>query len=95
MSPWKGLKLAKNVTFEPDFKGYQQVLNSAEMRKLLMKNAAMIRARANRGAPGHVMFRWMTNTGAAGYGVRTGSQESKRSQAENKTLTKAFNAQKW
>lgn len=83
------------MTFKPNRGGYQQVLNSTAMRKKLMKDAAMIRARANRTAPGHVMFRWKTNTGAAGYGVRTGSSESREAQATKKNLTKAFNAQKW
>lgn len=87
--------MAKNVVFEPDFKGYRQVLNSAEMRKLLMKDAGQVQSRANRSAPGHVMFRWKTNTGAAGYGIRTGSSESREAQATKKNLTKAFNAQKW
>lgn len=85
--------MASNVSFKPNLKGYAQVLNSTTMRNKLMKDAAMIRSRANRTAPGHVMFRWKTNTGAAGYGVRTGSSESREAQATKKNLTKAFNAQ--
>lgn len=85
--------MASNVSFKPNLGGYRQILNSTAMRKKLMKDAAMIRARANREAAGHLMFRWLTNTGAAGYGVRTSSSESREAQATKKTLTKAFNAQ--
>lgn len=93
-----------DARFVPDFSGYNDVLNSPEMQSVLDGYAERIKRRATSmlspdwGSPPRedhfVSGEFPTRVGSTGRYVRTNTEHSKLSQSKNKTLTKAFNAER-
>lgn len=82
--------MAKRVRIELDHDGFTELLNSAEVKADLRTRAERIVAAAGAGVEYKEMQFTYGGSPRAGILIRTETDEAKRAEAEDKTLTRAL-----